>query len=68
MSKRRENDGAEKQDCEINAGKRLIRNLRKDHPHLPLIIVADSLYSKQPFVEALAKERMHYVLSSLQSR
>ena len=58
----RNTDGAEKQDCEINAGKRLIRNLRKDHPHLPLIIVADSLYSKQPFVEALAKERMHYVL------
>src|SRR5208283_3266961 len=25
-------------------------------------IVADSLYSKQPFVEALAKEHMHYVL------
>jgi hypothetical protein len=55
-------DGTDKQDCEITAGKRLIRKLRKNHAHLPLIIVADSLYSKQPFVEALRKERMRYVL------
>ena len=58
----RNTDGRDKQDCEINAGKRLIKSLRKDHPHLPLIIVADSLYSKQPFIEALAKEHMRYVL------
>jgi hypothetical protein len=55
-------DGADKQDCEISAGKRLIRNLRRDHPRLPLIIVGDSLYSKQPMIEALGTERMHYVL------
>jgi hypothetical protein len=58
----RNTDGVDKQDCEITAGKRLVRTLRKDHPHLPLIIVADSLYSKQPFIEALAKEGMRYVL------
>src|SRR5208337_1834139 len=40
----------------------LIWNLRKDHPRLPLVIVADSLYSKQPFIETLAKEQMRYVL------
>lgn len=58
----RNTDGAGKQDCEMNAGKRLIQRLKNDHPHLPLIIVADGLYSKQPFIEALVKERMHYVL------
>lgn len=58
----RNTDGRDKQDCEINAGKRLIKNLRKYHPHLPLVIVADSLYSKQPFIETLAKERMRFVL------
>ena len=58
----RNTDGTDKQDCEITAGKRLIRKLRKNHPHLPLIIVADSLYSKQPFIETVAKEHMHYVL------
>jgi hypothetical protein len=58
----RNTDGTEKQDCETKAGKRLITRLRRSHPHLKTIIVADSLYSKQPFIEALAEEGMHYVL------
>ena len=58
----RNTDGTDKQDCEITAGKRLIKKLRKNHPHLPLIIVADSLYSKQPFIETIHKEHLHYVL------
>ncbi len=55
-------DGTQKQDCEIKAGKRLITRLRTSHPRLKTIVVADSLYSKQPFIEALAKEHMSYVL------
>jgi hypothetical protein len=55
-------DGREKQDCEINAGKRLIKKLGKTHPKLPLIIVGDSLYSKQPFVEDLGKATMRFIL------
>lgn len=55
-------DGQDKQDCEINAGKRLIRKIRKDHPKLRIIIVADSLHSKQPMVEAIKNEHMHFVL------
>lgn len=58
----RNTDGTEKQDCEITAGKRLIQKLREDYPRLPLVIVADSLYSKQPFIETLSRETMHYVL------
>lgn len=55
-------DGKEKQDCEINAGKRLLARIRKSHPVLPLIIVADSLYSKQPTIDALTALHMNYVL------
>jgi hypothetical protein len=55
-------DGQDKQDCETNAGKRLIRKIRKDHPKLRIIIVADSLYSKQPMIEDLGREHMHFVL------
>lgn len=55
-------DGADKQDCEINAGKRLVAKMRKAHPKLPLLIVADGLYSKQPFIEALGSEGMRFVL------
>lgn len=55
-------DGQDKQDCEINAGKRLIGKIRKDHPKLRIIIVADSLHSKQPMIEAIKNEHMHFVL------
>ena len=55
-------DGSEKQDCEINAGKRLIDTIRKDHPHLPMIIVGDSLYSKQPFVKELKSHGYSFIL------
>jgi hypothetical protein len=55
-------DGAEKQDCEVNAGKRLIKKVRETHPKLSLIIIGDSLYSKQPFIEDLRREGMHFVL------
>ncbi len=55
-------DGTQKQDCESNAGKRLLQKIRKAHPKLPIIIVGDSLYSKQPFIEELKAKGMRYVL------
>ena len=58
----RNTEGRGKQDCEIEAGKRLVRKIRRSHGKLKIIIVGDSLYSKQPFMEALAEEGMRYVL------
>jgi DDE_Tnp_1-associated/Transposase DDE domain len=55
-------DGKEKQDCEINAGKRLLGKIRRSHPKLPLVVVADSLYSKQPAIEEMSRLHMNYVL------
>lgn len=55
-------DGSKKQDCEINAGKRLVANMRKRHPKLPIIVTGDGLYSKQPFVDAVKQARMSYIL------
>ncbi|MCF6246057.1 MAG: hypothetical protein L3J69_01720 [Desulfobacula sp.] len=42
-------DGSTKQDCEINAGKRILSKIKKAHPKLKAIITGDGLYSKQPF-------------------
>ncbi len=55
-------DGQKKQDIELTASKRLIPKIRKDHPQLGVIIVGDDLYSKQPFIETVKSERMHYIL------
>ena len=58
----RNTDGTEKQDCEINAGKRFIKKLRQDFPHLNITIGGDGLNSKQPMIEALRDERMNFIL------
>jgi len=55
-------DGSKKQDCEINAGKRIVFKIRKNHPKLKIIITGDGLYSKQPFVDELKKANMSYIL------
>lgn len=55
-------DGTDKQDCEINAGKRLLRDLRKRHPKMKIIINADGLYSKQPFIDSAKQARMSFIL------
>lgn len=50
------------QDCELTAGKRLITRVRREHPHMALILIGDDLYSHVPFVEQLHELRQHYVL------
>ena len=57
-------DGRKKQDCEINAAKRCIRKIRKTHPKLEIIITADGLYSKQPFIDELKAARMSFILTA----
>jgi hypothetical protein len=58
----RNTDGAEKQDCEINAGKRLIRRLRQEHRQLPILVGGDDLYAHEPFILELRALRMGFVL------
>ena len=55
-------DGSKKQDCEINASKRMISQIRKEHPKLNIIITGDGLYSKQPFIDELKTANMSYIL------
>jgi hypothetical protein len=58
----RKQDGASKQDCETNAGKRLVAGLRREHPQLKGIIVADGLYSNAPFIRTLSWHRFSFLL------
>jgi hypothetical protein len=51
-----------KQDCELKAAYRMLGRLRSDYPRMAAIIVADSLYSKQPFVERLRAARFSFLL------
>lgn len=55
-------DGQNKNDCERNAAKRFFEKLRKDHPHLPLIITEDGLSSNAPHIKGAKKYNLHYIL------
>ena len=57
-------DGNTKQDCEINAAKRIIKHIRAAHPKLKVMITADGLYSKQPFIDVLKAHRMSFILAA----
>jgi len=54
-------DGNTKQDCEMNAAKRMLEKLRKDHPQMGFIIGGDGLFSKQPIIEDVLERKMHYL-------
>ena len=55
-------DGQTKNDCERNAAKRFFKRLRKDHPHLPLIVTEDGLSSNAPHIREAHKYNIHYIL------
>lgn len=55
-------DGTKKNDCERNAAKRLLAQLRKDHPHLPLIITEDALSPNAPHIKDLQRYNMRFIL------
>lgn len=55
-------DGMTKQDCEMNASKRFLAKIKKDHPRLNLIINADGLSSKQPFIIEVKMAGYNYIL------
>ena len=46
-------DGRKKNDCERNAAKRLLTELRREHPHLGLVVVEDGLASNGPHIRLL---------------
>lgn len=55
-------DGAKKQDCEQNAAKRFFSDLRREHPHLKLIVNEDALSPNAPHIRELQKNDLRFLL------
>lgn len=55
-------DGATKNDCERNAAKRLLEDIRREHPHLKLIVTEDALSSNGPHIELIKSLNMSFIL------
>ena len=60
-------DGTSKNDCEKLAAKRFMAGFRKDHPHLPAVIVEDALHSNGPHIRDLQAHKLHYILGAKES-
>jgi hypothetical protein len=56
-------DGTNKNDCELNAAKRIIETLHNSHAHLPKILVCDALYSNGPFIKYLLGYNISYIIT-----
>lgn len=50
-----------KQDCELNASRRLIPKFRETYPRLPVRLIADSLYPSISLIELCEKENIEYI-------
>jgi len=57
-------DGAKKNDCERNAAKRLLLDLRREHPHLKLIVIEDALASNAPHIRLLKELDLRFILGA----
>ena len=55
-------DGETKNDCERNAAKRLLPAIRREHPHLKLIVVEDALAANAPHIRLLQALNMRFIL------
>lgn len=57
-------DGDVKNDCEHNAAKRLLVNLRNQHPDLKMIIVMDGLYADGPIISLLKELDFSFIITA----
>lgn len=55
-------DGHTKNDCERNATRRWLQAFRREHPHLPVIIIEDGLSANAPHLRDLREARVHYII------
>ena len=60
----RKEDGDDKNDCERNAAKRLLGDLRREHPHLKAIIVEDALASNGPHINHMKNNDFRFILGT----
>src|SRR3984893_6972822 len=55
-------DGHTKNNCEPNATRRWLQHFRREHPHLPVIIVEDGLSANAPHLRDLREAHGHYII------
>ena len=57
-----------KQDCEINAFKRMAPRIKKEYPKLKFIITGDALYATAPMLDLCKENNWHYIFNLKRKR
>lgn len=63
-----EKEDVSKQDCEINAAKRLLERIKKEYPRLPVCIQGDALYETEPFMKLCREYHWEYLFTQKDTR
>lgn len=63
-----EKEDVSKQDCEINAAKRLLKRIKKEYPRLPICIQGDALYATEPFMRLCREYHWEYLFTQKDTR
>ncbi|MBQ8038885.1 MAG: transposase family protein [Lachnospiraceae bacterium] len=63
-----ENEDVSKQDCELNAAKRLMEKIKKDYPRLPICIQGDALYTTESIMQISREYHWEYLLTQKDGR
>ena len=52
-----------KQDCEINAFKRMAPRIKKEYPKLKFIVTGDALYATSPMIDICKNNKWNYIFN-----
>ena len=62
------NNENQKQDCEVNAFKRMALRIKKTYPKLKFIITGDALYATTPMINICKDNKWHYIFNLKKDR
>lgn len=63
-----EKEDVSKQDCELNAARRLMGRIKKEYPRLPICIQGDALYAAEPVMKLCRENDWNYIFTQKESR
>ncbi len=57
-------DGNNKNDCERNAGKRLLNSIRQQYPDRQFVVLEDALAANGPHIQELLRHKMDFIIGA----
>lgn len=63
-----ESEDVPKQDCEINAARRLLDRIKEHYPRMPICVQGDALYAAESIMRQCRENGWHYIFTMKESR